>query len=190
MSRPLDRQTSEPDAPPRQQRCLLLADSTGCGPALIAGLRRVRGAAGGLFVHVVLPYRQPIGAGLLIGDPLAGWVAIDSLAAHECEEATRQAAGRQLNELRWLLWEMEVPSSGEVLAADGVTGLLRRSAGDYDVVLVVRHRFVLARWREARWVRRARRQSVPALELVREPARRSAWCADPSAGGLNGGTPR
>jgi hypothetical protein len=174
MTAPVDPRTSKPDAPARQRRRLLLADSAGIGPALIAALRRLHGADGGLFVHVVLPYRQPIGAGLLIGDPLAGWVAIDSLAAHECDEATRQAAERQLSELRWLLWEMEVPSSGEVLAAHGVTGLLRRSAGDYDVVLVVRRRFAPARWRETRWVRRARRQSVPALELVREPARRSA----------------
>jgi hypothetical protein len=154
------------------RRFLLLADSAGSGPALLAALRRLRDATRQVVVHVVVPYRQPVGAGLLVGDPLAGWVALDSVAAHEWDLAAQQAAQRQLCRIQWLLWEMEMESTGEVLAEERFGQLLRRDGARYDSVLLVRPRFPLARWRQARWVRLARRQPAPTLELVREAGRR------------------
>jgi hypothetical protein len=153
------------------RRCLLLADGAPAGPALLGALRRLRAQHRGLVVHVVVPVRPALAAALAVGDPLAGWIVIDARAAHEWEQASRQDARRRLQELRWLLWEMDIASTGEVLAEEAAASLHDASSAGFDLVLVTRRRLPLARWRQARWLRRLDRHDRP-VEIVEEPRRR------------------
>jgi hypothetical protein len=148
----------QPERPvPGAARCLLLADGEEIGPALLASLRRQRSRDLDSSVHVVVPLRPALAGALAVGDPLAGWIVVDARAAHEWEQASRQDARRRLHELLWLLWEMDISATGEVLPEAAVDALLRGSSGVYSTVLVIRARFPLARWRQSRWLRRQQR---------------------------------
>jgi hypothetical protein len=154
-------------------RCLLVGDGTVLGPALLDALRHQRSVAqrrGAHFeIHALVPYGQPLVACLALGDPLSGWVLTDEAASRAWQDAGRETAERRLADLLWLLWEMEVDATGEVVDQGALPDRLDATGPAYDGVIMLRSGTLVARWRQRGWARRLQRLSAP-VALIDERA--------------------
>jgi hypothetical protein len=149
-------------------RCLLVGDGR-AGPGLLRLLGQQRMAAArrgtGYEVHVVVPYGQPLVACLALGDPLSGWVITDEAASRAWHDAGRETAERRLAQMLWLLWEMEVPATGETVDRTELAERLQVMRHGYDGVIMLRSAGLVGRWRQWGWARRLQRLAAPVARV-------------------------
>lgn len=153
-----------PQDPPRGN-LLVVAERPG-GAALLRALRHETSSTP--VVHVLVPVVPASQVYFAVPFETGGWFPEGARPNGEQDFSCRHRAARCLSEMQWLLWEMGIDSTGELVDLDldrVVLATFDRLESDLVVVLCCGP--LAARWSSRRLARRLRGR-VP-ICLVKEP---------------------